>query len=71
MTMSSFDHLVEVDEQNRTVRITRLYSDGRRQLFTEVHIPEKRPKAVEAELLQRLGENILLDSPAGRALLGE
>jgi hypothetical protein len=71
MMMSSFDHLVDVDEQNRTVRITRLYSDGRRQLFTEMHIPEERTKAVEAELLQRLGENILLDSPTGRALLGE
>lgn len=67
-----FSHIVEINEAERTLRIERLYPDGRRELFTEVVIPdvlsvEKRD--VVSELALKLGENLLLDSPCARRLL--
>ncbi len=73
MSGSEFSHLIEIDEGTRLVRIHRVFPDGRRQLFTETALPfhTMDPKGSQyAEFARLLGENILLDSPAARRVLG-
>jgi hypothetical protein len=67
--MSEFTHVVEVDLPERRVKVWRLFDDGRRQFFTEVHFVDGMPSDAEKILLQQIGEDILLDSPSGRSLL--
>lgn len=72
MATDAHAHLVEIDEGGRSLTIYRV-RDGERQLFTSVKLPEEtwdsdRP-AIE-NFCRMLGENILLDSPAARKLLG-
>jgi hypothetical protein len=67
-----FSHIVEINELNRTVRIERLYSGGRREIVTEIAIPDVSTagtKDVVAEFALMLAENLLLDSPKARRLL--
>jgi hypothetical protein len=73
MDVPDYSHLVEIDEDKRVVRIERVFSDGRKQLFTEAPFPAR--DAVHAgsgyqKFCQMLGENIILDSPAARRVLG-
>jgi hypothetical protein len=67
--MKEFTHVIEVDLPERRVKIWRLFEDGRRQFFTEVHFVEGMQRDAENLLFQQISENILLDSPSGRALL--
>lgn len=39
MNSSSFFHVVEIDEATRMLKIRKVFSDGRRDLFTETAIP--------------------------------
>jgi hypothetical protein len=73
MSESNFSHLVEIDESARLLRIHRVFPDGRQHLLTETPLParaadQKNPQ--HAEFARLLGENILLDSPAARRVLG-
>lgn len=73
MSDAKFSHLVEFDETARLLKIYRIFSDGRQQLFTETSLPALAggPKSSEyAEVARLLGENILLDSPVARRMLG-
>lgn len=65
-----FAHVVTIDSSTRTLKIERLYQDGRRVLFTATNIPEISDKSMAARFACDLGENLLLDSPAARELLG-
>jgi hypothetical protein len=72
MEVDSHAHLIEIDEVGRVLTIYRVRG-AERQLFTSDKLPEAtrgtdRP-AIE-NFCRMLGENILLDSPAARRLLG-
>jgi hypothetical protein len=66
-----YQHLVEIDERQRTVTIFRVQSWGN-ELFTSVKLPEaswdEDPDGAQ-EFCRMLGENLLLDSPSARRLL--
>ena len=73
MQNETFSHLVEIDEISRMLKISRLFSDGKKQFYTEVQLPpasQAHESAVYTEFARTLGENILLDSPAGRRSIG-
>jgi hypothetical protein len=67
-----FAHIVSVDKSTRALKIERLYSDGRRELLTTTNIPKPSDSSTDvvARFALQLGENLLLDSPAARELLG-
>lgn len=68
-----YSHVVEIDEVRRVLEIYRMYPDGRRQLFTSVDVPKKSFSADEhgfRDFARLLGENLLVDSPVARRLLG-
>ncbi len=67
--MTKFAHTVDVVLPEKLVRIWRVFEDGRKQLFTEVHFPDDLSRDQERMLLQQLAENIFLDTPSGRSLL--
>jgi hypothetical protein len=69
----NFSHIVVVDRASRTLKVERLYPDGRRELFTITDIPKTSSDCcgdVVSVFALKLGENLLLDSPAARELLG-
>ncbi len=71
--MLNYNHFVEVDEKGHRLMIYRIYGDGRKELFTEIELPsaiieESEDKFREFACL--LGENLLMDSPVARKLLG-
>jgi hypothetical protein len=73
MSEQNFSHLVEIDESTRSLRIHRVFPDGRRHLLTETPLPACAavPKGSQyEEFARQLGENLLLDSPAARRILG-
>jgi hypothetical protein len=70
MSDPSFSHLIEIDETARVLRIHRVFADGRRHLFTETPLPTDVKGSKYGEFARVLGENILLDSPAARRILG-
>jgi hypothetical protein len=70
MSNPEFSHMVEIDEEDRVLRIHRVFSGGRRQLFTETTIPPDASGPNLSKFAHTLGENILLDSPAARRILG-
>lgn len=70
MSEPNFSHLIEIDESARLLRIHRVFADGRRHLFTETPLPSDSKGSKYAEFARVLGENILLDSPAARRILG-
>ena len=70
--MKTFSHVVAVDESTRKLTIHRLFENGERQLFTSVDLPhpsDGNDDVVDA-FARRLGENLILDSPVARKLLG-
>jgi hypothetical protein len=72
MTKIIFSHLVEVDESNRKIMISRVFSDGRKQLYTEMDFPIKSLNEREEEyeiFFRNLGESILIDSPIARKII--
>ena len=71
--MENYNHQVEVDEDKRIISIYRLYPSGTKQLFTSVELPHKTFAQDEEgfrNFARTLGENLLVDSPAARKLLG-
>lgn len=69
--MNSYDHVLHFDTKTREIQIHRLDSSGERSFFTSVKLPESRGWTPELESLARqLGENLLMDSPAARKMLG-
>jgi hypothetical protein len=73
MSEQEFSHLIEIDENARLLRIHRIFPDGRRHLFTETPLPPRTTDSKGpqyAQFARLLGENILLDSPAARRVLG-
>jgi hypothetical protein len=70
--MDHFVHQVEIDEQSRRLLIYRVSGSGVKSLFTETPIP--RPRNEDPDGFDRfariLGENLLIDSPVARKLLG-
>jgi hypothetical protein len=68
--VATYDHVISINAENARLTIYRLYGDGSRTLHTFVDLPA--PQSAEEALrafCERLGENILLDTPAGRKLL--
>ncbi len=68
-----FNHLVEIDEKVKRLTIYRVFEDGRKELFTHVDIPDLASTKDEEKLRKfalQLGENLLIDSPIARRLLG-
>ena len=72
MAITQHSHLIEIDQGERSVTIYRV-KDGERELYTSVKLPsttwDTDRQAIES-FCRMLGENILLDSPAARKLLG-
>lgn len=72
--MDNFLHLVEIDEGAKKLTIYRVdEKTGQRTLYTSVRIPSKRIRDNDPEFsdfARMLGENLLLDSPAARRILG-
>lgn len=72
MTAKIYSHLIEINEEERMLTIYRV-SGSNRELYTSVKLPEeiwdKNPEAIK-EFCQKLGENIILDSPPARKLFG-
>ena len=72
MSPTNYCHLIEIDEKERLLTIYRV-NEAERQLYTSVKLPEgnwrENPKIFH-EFCKTLGENILLDSPLARNLLG-
>jgi hypothetical protein len=69
--MSSFNHLVCVNENSRELEIFRVDDNGIQTLFTKVSLPQSSGWTSETErLAKQLGENLLIDSPVARRLLG-
>lgn len=68
-----FSHVVEVYEESRQVTIYRMFSNGRKQMYTKIALPSKtfdQDKPGFAKFTQALGENLLFDSPTARKILG-
>lgn len=71
--MEAYAHLVEIDEEKRQLLIYRIRKNGKKQSFTSVDLPSKT-FADDEDGFRRfstyLGENLLVDSPVARKLLG-
>lgn len=68
----NYSHVLEFDEEKRILTINRLFKDGTRQLFTTVQLPSKTFSEDEKgfrDFAQKLGENLLIDSPVVKKLL--
>lgn len=72
MGFKTYDHLVEINESERSLTIYRV-SGSERQLYTSIKLPrttwDKNPEGIK-EFCRTLGENIIFDSPQARNLLG-
>lgn len=69
--MNAYDHVLHIDAANRELQIYRVDADGTKSLFTSVILPASRGWTAEFEAFaKQLGENLMLDSPAARDLLG-
>lgn len=69
----NYSHFLEFDEHKRTLTIYRIHEDGTKRLFTAVDLPRKTLSEDEQgfrSFAQMLGENLLVDSPVARRLLG-
>lgn len=67
-----FDHRVHIDEERRTIVISRISGRGER-FYTEVELPASGhddDREAFDTFCRMLGENLLIDSPAARRLLG-
>lgn len=72
-TKVNFYHTIHVNEEKRLLTIHRVFHDGSQQLFTSVELPSKTISEDEKSFrnfAQMLGENLLMDSPIVRKLLG-
>lgn len=70
--IANYSHEIEVDEKARKITVYRLMPDYR-ELYTAIDIPAiqwKKNPTEYAEFCRRLGEDLVIDSPALRNLLG-
>jgi hypothetical protein len=68
--MEEFDHLLQIDEQSRELRIYRIDRSGQKTLFTSTSLPNSKGWSEGLEkFAKQIGENVLMDSPAARKLL--
>lgn len=67
--MSKFSHLVKIGEDKQLL-ILRVYEGGKEELYTSIELPDPNNEEELNEFLRLLGENIILDSPIARDLLG-
>ena len=69
--MRAYDHIVQIDESTRELRIYRLDADGTRTFYTSTELPSSSGwKDTSLQAFARLlGENLLMDSPVARKLL--
>jgi len=68
-----YSHSVEVNEQKRLLAIYRPNEKGEKALFASVDLPVKsfnEDAEGYREFARLLGENLLIDSPVARKLLG-
>lgn len=72
MAGDKYRHLIEIDEEERSLTIYRV-KGSEHEVYTSVKVPEIKcmddPKAID-DFCRILGENILLDTPIGRKLFG-
>ncbi|HEX4178477.1 MAG TPA: hypothetical protein VHY57_08570 [Rhizomicrobium sp.] len=71
MEIELYNHLIEINETDRTLTIYRLRG-SEKELYTRTDIPDVIWDQEQDEMktfCRRLGENILLDSPQARKLL--
>lgn len=69
--MRPYDHVVQIDESTRELKIYRLDTDGTRTFFTSTELPKSsgwEDGRLEV-FAKQLGENLLMDSPVARKLL--
>lgn len=69
----NFSHVLDIDEEKRLLIISRVFKDGTKQFFTSIDLPSKTFSDDEQGFkyfAQKLGENLLIDSPVARKLLG-
>ena len=68
--MDEYDHLLQVDEKSRELRIYRVDPSGQKTLFTSTPLPSSKGWSEGLEkFAKQIGENVLMDSPAARKLL--
>jgi hypothetical protein len=68
--MKMHDHFVHIDLGARELQIFRVLSDGQKELYTAITLPESSGWTEKFEsFAKQLGENLLLDSPVARKLL--
>jgi len=69
--MRPYDHLVQIDEDTRVLKIYRLDADGTRTFYTSTELPQSSGWKDDrlAAFAKQLGENLLMDSPVARKLL--
>lgn len=66
-------HMVVVRAGERKLQIWRVYEDGGREAYTKMVLPGPITESSDGEFREfcrLLGENLLLDSPKARELLG-
>ena len=69
--MPRFDHIVSIDEAARELVIHRIDSKGKCSLYTKAPLPRATGWSPDLEAFARqLGENLLMDSPLARRILG-
>ena len=67
---NNFSHQVEFSDDDNEIVIYRVFSDGRKQLFTKAQFPTEdlgKDKSAFENFAKTLGENLLIDSPVARA----
>ncbi|MEZ3137382.1 hypothetical protein ACBG90_22015 [Stutzerimonas kunmingensis] len=67
--MKKFSHLVKIEEDKQLL-ILRVYEGGKEELYTTIELPDPSDEEELNNFFRLLGENIILDSPIARALLG-
>lgn len=73
MAAQSHDHIVRIDPESGELSIYRLDEDLGEVLYTSVNLRDEmatNPESALDRMARLLGENILLDSPAGREIFG-
>ncbi|MDF2179899.1 hypothetical protein P2G88_16725 [Aliiglaciecola sp. CAU 1673] len=67
--MNSFVHIVEIDKEKQLIVINRRFENGRVELYSSIDIRELKSNPLLAIFM--IGENILLDTEEGRAIIDE
>ena len=70
---AKFIHTVEFDEENQRAVVMRRFPDGFSHLFNLIDlspIDGELPAETLLRCAQRIGEELIIDSPAGRRLFG-